>query len=121
MQYQSEFIHQKRRRFVAEIFLFCAVVVLGGIFLLVQKLDRADFDAMVDESVKFAIENSRYRDHVFTFAHCRVPTRGERLVMEYARADEPGEGFRCVYYTNVGFGRAPRLVGVQFSRGWKSQ
>lgn len=100
-----------------------ALVVLAVIFyiwVLVSKWDQEAFVVAVDDWLRQAAEQADFRPYFTTAKHCRVPFAGEVLVMQLAKPDEPGKGFRCSYVTDLGYSSAPRYSPPYYSRGLKS-
>lgn len=117
--YSSEFARNKAEDRAWTTRLIVASIIVGLAMIAVQHFDRADYDAAVDASLKYLAENTQYRSYVLTEEHCRAPRAGERLVMELAKPKEPGNGYRCTYWENVGYGRAPQMAELKYSRGLK--
>ena len=119
MNYSSEFDRNEAENRAWRVKLILASLAAGVALLAVQNFDRRDFDAAVDASLKYLAENTSYRSYVLTEEHCRAPREGERLVMELAKPREPGKGFRCTYWEHVGYGLAPQMAELKYSRGVK--
>jgi hypothetical protein len=117
--YSSEFDRNKAENRAWRVKLILASLAAGLAMIAVQRFDRMDFDRAVDASLKYLAENTDYRSYVLTEEHCRAPRAGERLVMELAKPREPGKGYRCTYWQNVGYGLAPQMAELTYSRGLK--
>jgi hypothetical protein len=69
------------------------------------------------QALMYAVEEAGHREYFASGLHCRVPLRGERLVMQHAAPADPGKGYRCVYWlpsqpaiATATWSRSPELV-----------
>lgn len=100
-----------------------ALLVLAVVFycwVMVIQWDQEAFVAAIDDSLRIAVEQSEFRPYFTSEKHCRAPRQGEVLIMQPANSTEPGQGYRCSYVTNTGYGSAPRYAPPFYSRGLKS-
>lgn len=91
-------------RFSRQLQVF-ALLMVAVIWVQVSAWDEKDFAALQHEAeiakangVRYLVEHSGYRDPWVSDFHCRVPLRGERLVMQLATPSDPGRGYRCTYW-----------------------
>ena len=116
----SEFRYQRARARIAKFKLAASLVFLVAAFVAVSAWDQQALEALKQESLKRLAENTTYRDYLVNDKHCPAPVKDEHLMMELAEPSDPGKGYRCMYWTNVGYGRAARLKTAFYSRGYKS-
>lgn len=119
LEYQSEFRTQQLRTLRQRLLIAAILVGLLAAFGLVGSWDQDALRDMKDAALRAAVERTNVRPYFLSPVHCPIPREGEVLHMRHAPPDAPGNGFECAYYTNVGYGRAPRLSGLKYSRGWK--
>jgi hypothetical protein len=89
--------------------LFGAACVAAAFIIIGTARDRNDVREAADRwsaktatwkdhAIKWAVEQYGSREYFASDFHCALPIEGERLVMEAASPEDPGKGYRCVYY-----------------------
>lgn len=110
--------------------LFAAAVILLTLWVTVSAWDEKDlaerhraFEDRKENAARWLVEQTGQTGFYDAVKHCRVPGKGERLVMQLAGPDEPGNGYRCAYWmrgtrglvmgAEVEYSRSPdvKLVG----------
>jgi hypothetical protein len=97
--------------------LFFFVALVGLSYLDEPAMERieAETAAARERAIRIAVEDSNMRVYFRSDMHCRVPVKGERLDMQLADTKDPGQGYRCTYYSKIkGWGGVVRHV--EFSR-----
>ncbi|HEX9391508.1 MAG TPA: hypothetical protein VF928_09375 [Usitatibacteraceae bacterium] len=94
------------------------VAILGG-YVVAAHYDEIDRHAIAvaiaDRAMTEAVQALPFADYVRVDKHCKVPMRGQVLTMR--PATDPARGYECETVENVGYGRAPRVVAREYSRG----
>lgn len=103
----------------ASFYVPIAILFVGIAWVLLAVWDQEAFKESADEALRAAVERSEFRPYFATDKHCRVPYKDEVLVMQLAKPGDAGSGFKCRYFTNMGFGRAPKYTAPYYSRGMK--
>lgn len=102
--------------------LFAAVCVLFTLGITVSAWDERDLAELRRESearkenvARWLVEQTGQTGFYDAVKHCRVPGKGEQLVMQLAAPGEPGSGYRCTYWLR---GARGLLMGaeVEYSR-----
>lgn len=99
--------------------LFGAVLIVATLALAASAWDekelaelRAKATAAKESAARFAVEHSGYTHFYNAAEHCRAPGKNERLEMALARPNEPGNGYRCVYWERALPGIGMRATGT---------
>lgn len=107
--------------------LLAAALFVATLGLMASAWDERDFAELRAEAqaakealARLAVEYSGYSHFYNAAEHCRVPSKDERLEMVLAHPDEPGNGYRCLYWRRhlpgygmrqtVTWSRSPRVV-----------